>query len=141
MSDMRVRPGVKLLVERDGEILVLRADMGDAEYWILPGGKVEYGESPTEALKREIREELGREASIGEPIGVYHYFSGADGDGQQIVITVFDGEIDSGAIDIDSPTGDDYIVEYRWIEPERLARETGTASFASFLREYADAGG
>ena len=50
------------LIGREGRLLAARRASGDqAGLWELPGGKVEDGESPAEALRREIREELGCE--------------------------------------------------------------------------------
>lgn len=53
-----------------GRILLARRTEGRdlAGLWEFPGGKVEPGESPEDALVRELREELGIEATVGAPV-------------------------------------------------------------------------
>lgn len=56
---VRVAAGI---VHRDGRVLAAhRADGAYEGGWELPGGKVEEGEAPVEALRRELAEELGCE--------------------------------------------------------------------------------
>ena len=52
------------ILERNGQILICRrrADQPHGLKWEFPGGKTEAGESPQQALVRELREELGIES-------------------------------------------------------------------------------
>lgn len=70
---------VAAVIERDGRILVAqrKASAHHPLKWEFPGGKVEPGEEPRAALARELREELGIEAVIGEPIDAYDFQYGA----------------------------------------------------------------
>lgn len=61
---LRVRVAALILNEKK-EILFVRQMKNKKDYWLLPGGGVEFGESVTEALARELMEELGIE--IEEP--------------------------------------------------------------------------
>jgi len=60
------------VIERDGRLLVSRRLRGThlAGLWEFPGGKVEPGETHEQSLERELQEELGVNAVIGEEIVV-----------------------------------------------------------------------
>ncbi len=58
---------VAAIIIKDGQVFATQRGYGDFQgWWEFPGGKIEAGESPQDALKREISEELDAEISVGE---------------------------------------------------------------------------
>ena len=66
---------VAAVIESNGRVLIAqrRNEGAHALKWEFPGGKVESGESPPDALIRELEEELAIRAQIGEEIMRYEY--------------------------------------------------------------------
>lgn len=55
------------IVQRDGKYLVCRRKTPPLEgKWEFPGGKLEPGETPEQCLRRELKEELGVDAQVGD---------------------------------------------------------------------------
>ncbi len=63
------------VIHKAGEILIGQRRIGDrhALKWEFPGGKVEHGESPQQALVRELSEELQIEAKVGSEMARYEH--------------------------------------------------------------------
>ncbi|MBQ7212049.1 MAG: (deoxy)nucleoside triphosphate pyrophosphohydrolase [Muribaculaceae bacterium] len=65
---------VAAVIVSDGKILATqRADADQAGKWEFPGGKIEAGETLSDALRREIREELNMDIKVGECITTVFY--------------------------------------------------------------------
>jgi 8-oxo-dGTP diphosphatase len=66
---------VAAVVTHAGKVLIGQRKRNDwhGGKWEFPGGKIEPGEAPEQALARELREELGIEADIGEFLQRYQF--------------------------------------------------------------------
>lgn len=65
---------VAAIIIRDGQVFATQRGYGRwKDWWEFPGGKIESGESPREALVREIREELNAEISVGDLVDVVEW--------------------------------------------------------------------
>ena len=63
------RIGMYALIFDDGRVLL--AHRRDIDWWNLPGGGMEIGETVEEAVRREVREETGLEVQVERLVGVY----------------------------------------------------------------------
>ncbi len=65
---------VAAVIMTEGKVFATQRGYGEfKDGWEFPGGKVEAGESPEEALRREIREELEVEVNVGDLIDTIEY--------------------------------------------------------------------
>jgi len=103
----------------EGRVLLTQRKAGThlAGAWEFPGGKVEPGEDPRDALRRELREELGLDATVGEIVEVtFHRYVEAD---KAVLLLFFEaarveGSAEPRAIDV---------AAFRWARREDLREE------------------
>ena len=76
MKTIRVVAAVIKALNKDGEQIIFATQRGYGEFkdgWEFPGGKIEPGETPQAAIKREIMEELDTEIAVGSLIDTIEY--------------------------------------------------------------------
>ena len=119
---MVIRPGVSaIILTPEGILLQRRSDNG---LWGLPGGGVEPGESVSEAIVREVREETGLEVAPGRLVGVYsspalnQIVTYPDGNVIHYVSSSFECRIVGGTLEC----GDESL-DLRWFDAARLPAE------------------
>jgi len=70
-----MRQVVAALILRDGKMLICQRTKHQPMplKWEFPGGKIETGEQPRDALRRELEEEIGIDASIGDEVARFQH--------------------------------------------------------------------
>lgn len=114
-----LRIGAKALVtDRDRVLLIKECHEDGSAFWTLPGGGVEFGESFSDCLTREIEEEIRCRASVGERVGrcVYHHTSRP----ATTVYAVFDAILGSEP----EPNRTERVLDHAWLEPADLSART-----------------
>ena len=118
------------LILRGGEVLIgqRRPDQPMALQWEFPGGKIESGESPEQALARELDEELGIQAVIGPRVTHirHNYRHGGAVDLLFFAVHEFTGEVQNRIYH-----------EVRWVKLEDLTSYDFLAADRGLIRDLA----
>ncbi|WP_260632747.1 NUDIX domain-containing protein [Paenibacillus xylanexedens] len=116
--ERKIRNSAKALIIKDGRMLAMKQDDNDEVIYILPGGSQNAGETLTDAVKREVAEEIGIDV---EPLSLEFVIEGVYGEALHRVDFVFLCEY-IGLMDQDSSIlpSDENQVEYEWLEIKNI---------------------
>ena len=133
MSGMRRHPVVAVgavAVRDDGALLLVRRGKAPAlGRWSLPGGRVEWAEALSEALRREVAEETGLEVVPGELAGLVERIH--LNEGFHYVILDYHVTITGGTL---RPGSD--VTDARWVLPSEVALLEVSDGLLEALRDF-----
>jgi len=120
----------KGIIYREGRVLFAK-DQG--ELWELPGGRINFGESPEVALKRELQEEVGfTQVEIGDIIHVWTFIS-TKAHNAQFILLVFECFTSEREI---RPSAEH--LSYNWISLEEINKFDMRDGYRESIRKYQD---
>lgn len=112
------KPVTSAILEKDGKILMIKRSKEPLkDYWVLPGGYINYEEKSEDALIREIKEETNLDISIISLVGVYQIDNDPGGINLDII---YKGLINSGVLKIDEESS-----EYDFFSMDELPKLIG----------------
>jgi 8-oxo-dGTP diphosphatase len=121
---------VAAVIEREGRILICQRRRGEAHElkWEFPGGKLESGETPEDALRRELHEELAIDAALDGEITRYEFAY----PGRAPILLIF--------FRVTQFTGEPHNLVFEqmdWVEPARLPNYDFLEGDVEFVRSLA----
>ncbi|RYU93548.1 NUDIX domain-containing protein [Emticicia agri] len=127
---MKIRPAVAII--ENEKILTMHYQYGGQDVYNLPGGNLEFGESLTLTLARELEEELGIKAEIGQlmMIGEVHFTDAQ----KQTIHFVFEGSISEGTPML-NPLHTSALA-IRWLSLEELSSINLYPNITKSLKDY-----
>jgi 8-oxo-dGTP diphosphatase len=124
---------VAAVIEREGRVLICQRRAGQSHplKWEFPGGKVEPGETPAQALTRELEEELDIRGACGDEITRYQF---TYPDKPPIVLIFF------RLLEFQGEPQNVIFEEMRWEPPENLGQFDFVEGDRRFLRAFSQNG-
>ena len=119
---MEPRIRVSAILRRDSRVLLVRHEKQGREYWLLPGGGVDGGETLVAALKRELAEELGidDDLPLEGPVALADSISPPGWPPKHVVHIVFAGSLGDRSLERVTST-DEAVRNQRLFDVDELA--------------------
>ena len=108
---------VAAIIVRDKQLLLVEHRKRGEHYWVLPGGRLEGLETLVAALRRELNEELGLDARVGELVIVSEMLA----PDRHVVNLMFHAEIGEGA-EPRLDRADPVLAGWQWVSTDQLPR-------------------
>lgn len=120
---------VKAFFEKEGKVLLVK---DPKDVWELPGGRIEFNESPYQALARELKEELGFEqVKLGDSIHIWSFSSTHQEIETQYIIIVYECFTETSAI----RENDEYKA-YGWVPINEVFNLNMRDGYKDTIRKY-----
>ena len=120
---------VKALFEKDKKILLVKDPKG---VWEMPGGRIEHGENPEEALKRELQEELGwNNVDIKNIVDSWTFSSEVDDTQYHFIILTYICDSSEEKI----KENEEY-TEYRWVPVDEIEGLNMRDGYKETIRKF-----
>lgn len=114
-----VQVAAKGIIKYRGKFLLIKEVINGKDCWDLPGGKIKFKESPVDALKREIKEEVGLTITDEKLAGIYWFYKYRGG-GQVICITYMCKPYHTKVDITKNPAEKEDIQSYQWVSKEEF---------------------
>ena len=134
---MEPRIRVSVILRREGRILLVRQEKPGREYWLLPGGGVNAGESLVDALRREVAEEVGlsEDFPFEGPVAIADSIAPPGAPAKHVVHIIFAGDLERHSLE-HATSSDRAVRNHRLFELEEITELTLHPPIHRFLARW-----
>lgn len=119
-----------LIVNKSGEVLLMRDPREQTVIWEIPGGRMNVDEDPRDALAREIHEELGVDVVVGTVVHMEQFVQGSEQ--ARAFVIVFRAELESDEFVLDESE----VTEIGWFAPKEALELPLFSEYKNALEIY-----